>query len=237
MVLLDEIDARAPHRSRRSDGTIGDAAHRANAWSDHNPRNGLVCALDITDDPPHFDPDDFAEVLIARRDLRVKYLISDGRVATSYPSSKGPAWTWRKYTGLNGHFAHLHISVLMDRANDTETWFPQQPKADDMANVSDEQLTTLIRAAEEVLQHAPRWSAASSKTIGPHDGALGEILRAARLQGPTLARILAALGETDDAVAELTQSIDAALASEGVTATGEQVEAALRRVFAEIGGS
>lgn len=124
VTLIDEIDARAPKRNRKSDGSIGDRAHQSRT-SDHNPDSrGVVRALDVTDDPDHFDPDDFAEVLIARRDPRIKYLISDGRVCTSYDSSKGPAWTWRKYTGPNGHFAHLHISTLSSADNDTATWFP-----------------------------------------------------------------------------------------------------------------
>lgn len=139
VTLIDEVDARAPRRARGSDGSIGNREHQSRT-SDHNPdSNGVVRALDITDDPDHFDPDDFAEVLIARRDPRIKYLISDGRVCTSYDSTKGPAWTWRPYTGSNGHFAHVHISTLPAADNDRSTWFPSAP--------------TPIREDDEMVDH------------------------------------------------------------------------------------
>jgi hypothetical protein len=38
-------------------------------------------------------------------DLRIKYIIFDGRIAS--PKRR---WAWRKYTGSNSHKSHLHIS-------------------------------------------------------------------------------------------------------------------------------
>lgn len=124
--LIDEVDARAPKRNRESDGSLGDRAH-ASRTSDHNPDStGCVCALDVTDDPAHFDPDDFCEILRQRRDRRIKYMISDRRICASYATSSRPAWTWGPYSGSNPHDRHAHISVLRERADDTTTWFPQE---------------------------------------------------------------------------------------------------------------
>ncbi|MQB02542.1 MAG: hypothetical protein GEU78_20460, partial [Actinobacteria bacterium] len=55
LTLRDQVDAAAPNRSKRSDGTIGDAAH-ASRSSDHNPwvkdgATGVVTAIDLTHDP------------------------------------------------------------------------------------------------------------------------------------------------------------------------------------------
>ena len=45
-----EANRLAPRRSQASDGSIGDAAHRARV-SDHNPDGGWVHGLDLTHDP------------------------------------------------------------------------------------------------------------------------------------------------------------------------------------------
>jgi peptidoglycan hydrolase-like protein with peptidoglycan-binding domain len=108
LTLRDQVNAAAPNRSRDSDGTIGDTAHAAGA-SDHNPNSaGVVTAMDITHDPAHgFNSWDFAEMLRKRRDSRIKYIISNGRIFSSVVDP----WEWRKYTGSNKHDKHVHISV------------------------------------------------------------------------------------------------------------------------------
>jgi hypothetical protein len=121
----------APNRSIRSDGSIGDTAH-SNRISDHNPDlSGDVLAVDLTHDPAHgFDAHAQAENIRQRRDLRVKYVISAGRMFASYDTPKRKAWQWGTYTGPNGHFQHVHISVLdtPPAKNDTKTlWFSTPP--------------------------------------------------------------------------------------------------------------
>jgi hypothetical protein len=111
--LRDQINATYPNRSKLSDGWIGDAAHAARA-SDHNPNDaGVVTALDITHDPAG-GPDTWqlAEVLRQRKDPRIKYVISNGRIFSSVVSP----WTWRRYAGTNKHAHHIHISVSPDPA-------------------------------------------------------------------------------------------------------------------------
>jgi hypothetical protein len=110
-VLLDQINSVAPKRSKLSDGSIGDAAH-ASRSSDHNPwvkddGIGVVTARDFTHDPAGgFNAHTFAEVLKANADVRIKYVISNGRIWTPAVSN-----AWRVYTGVNSHAKHTHVSV------------------------------------------------------------------------------------------------------------------------------
>jgi len=106
--LRDQVNATWPNRDKRSDGSIGDAKHSSRK-SDHNPNEaGVVCALDIDKDLSNtVTVETVVNALVASRDPRIKYLIWRGRILSSTASP----WTWRKYTGANGHFEHLHISV------------------------------------------------------------------------------------------------------------------------------
>lgn len=114
--LREQVNAAWPQRKKQHDGTIGDAAH-AGRVSDHNPSilddiHGVVSALDITHDPKGgCDAHGLAEHLRVRRDPRIKYVISNGRI---FSSSTSP-WKWRKYTGKNPHRTHVHISVKGDK--------------------------------------------------------------------------------------------------------------------------
>lgn len=104
LVLRNQVDAAYPKRSKKSDGTIGDAAH-AKTRSDHNPNpQGIVCALDLTNDPANgFDADKFAEAQRKNPHPNIKYIVWRGRIA-----SAKHGWTWRP---SSGHFNHIHISV------------------------------------------------------------------------------------------------------------------------------
>lgn len=118
--LRDQVNAAYPKRSKVSDGWIGDQAHSARK-SDHNPNQyGVVQALDLTHDldgkGDDFDAWKFAETLRRNRDRRIKYIISNGRIANSRPVTKGgktyKAFEWSPYTGANKHAQHTHISVV-----------------------------------------------------------------------------------------------------------------------------
>lgn len=135
--LLEQVNERYPTRSRKSDGWIGDANH-ASRSSDHNPwvkdgSMGIVTAIDITHDPANgLHARELAEALIASRDPRIKYIISEGQMCRSYRAKDGTApWTWTKYKGPNGHFHHVHISVASskDLYDNTRPWdiIPVEP--------------------------------------------------------------------------------------------------------------
>jgi len=127
LVLRDQANVIAPSRSRASDGLVGDVAHQQTN-SDHNPHNvpgvgrEMVTALDLTHDPAHgFNSYKFAETLRLDRDRRVKYVISNRRIFSSYTSgSRGP-WTWGSYSGTDPHTNHVHVSVLDASISDTRT--------------------------------------------------------------------------------------------------------------------
>ncbi len=113
--LRKQIDARYPSRSRKSDGTIGDARHQKEK-SDHNPNErGVVLAMDVTHDPVN-GPNCtlLAEKLRISEDPRIAYVIWNRRI---FSSTKKP-WTWRPYYGENPHDKHMHISVRDDIADD-----------------------------------------------------------------------------------------------------------------------
>lgn len=104
--LRAQVNDCYPGRSKKSDGWIGDPAHAART-SDHNPNKaGVVTALDITHDPSGgLDAGKLAEILRASGDPRIKYIISNRRIANS-------GKPWRKYTGSNPHTMHVHVSVV-----------------------------------------------------------------------------------------------------------------------------
>jgi hypothetical protein len=123
-VLLKQVNAKWPGRDKSSDGTIGDEAHSART-SDHNPNDaGVVCARDITHDPAHgLDARKLAETLVASRDERIKYVISNAQICSGAGQNQ-PAWKWRPYSGINAHRHHVHISVKGDPAHydNTAPW-------------------------------------------------------------------------------------------------------------------
>lgn len=114
-VLRAEVDAAHPGRDRRSDGTIGDAAHSARE-SDHNPNDhGAVCALDV--DRDGIDP--WRLVAVAILDPRTNYVIFDETIW-----SRSRQWRPRRYTGPNPHTGHVHISILQAKwaEDDKSPW-------------------------------------------------------------------------------------------------------------------
>lgn len=119
--LLAQVNAAWPGRDKSNDGTIGDERHQA-SHSEHNPdENGVVRARDITNDPHHgLDARKLAEALIASRDPRILYLISNREICSSVTHP----WTWRPYGGSNPHEAHMHLSVVANPAlyDNTSPW-------------------------------------------------------------------------------------------------------------------
>jgi len=119
--LRSQVNAKFPNRDKSSDGTIGDTSHSARV-SDHNPdANGIVHAMDLTHDPASgFDSYAFADMMLLARDSRVKYIISNRRIAAG---NGGPApWTWRHYSGINPHDHHVHVSVNSNNGDDYREW-------------------------------------------------------------------------------------------------------------------
>lgn len=106
-VLRSEVNELAPSRSRASDGTIGDPAHAGRA-SRHNPNDdGVVCALDLTNDVAGGCPIHAIARSIARHPHpELAYIISDGETA-----GRDSGWQWKPYYGENQHTKHAHFAV------------------------------------------------------------------------------------------------------------------------------
>src|SRR6185369_6589741 len=128
-VLLHQINDQYPGRDKSSDGSIGDASHQTRD-SDHNPwiqdpdGSSVVSARDFTNDPAHgLSSQKLAEALVASRDARIKYVISNRQICSG-TGQKQQAWAWRKYAGSNPHDHHCHLSVKEDKAHydDTRPW-------------------------------------------------------------------------------------------------------------------
>ena len=131
VVLRDQINRDYPKRDKSSDGWIGDTSHAARP-SDHNPDwkasgkyRGIVRALDIDVDGNRPGVDLRREILnMTIGDPRVWYVISNGII---YSRTYG--WKALKYTGPNGHFKHVHVSLMHMRGEfDSSRWGREKPK-------------------------------------------------------------------------------------------------------------
>ncbi|MEW1656725.1 hypothetical protein [Streptomyces sp. NPDC093707] len=122
-VLLEQLNARFPQRSKASDGSIGDSNHQ-NRDSDHNPwyGPGIVTARDFTHDPAHgVDINRITDELAAGRDPRIKYIIANRLILDTRPEFN--PWKWMPYKGSNPHTKHFHLSVVADPAcDDPRPW-------------------------------------------------------------------------------------------------------------------
>jgi hypothetical protein len=123
--LREQFDDTFPDRDRTSDGWIGDTRHSARP-SDHNPdaKTGVVRAIDVDRDvsgsaKPDLMPDIANQIRLyakADKSKRIAYIIFNHKIA-----SPRMGWRWRKYSGINPHTKHLHISFT--KAGDTDGSF------------------------------------------------------------------------------------------------------------------
>lgn len=147
---LSEALRRWPNRNVASDGICASPRHtQQNPTSDHEVGN----AFDLTDDPTsgchaHL----LVASAVARHDKRIKYAISQGRIARSYDKPGIAAWTWSKYTGSNPHTKHAHVSIKAEFRNDTSPWFPTKVAPDNAPQEVDE-LTADEREAVLTANH------------------------------------------------------------------------------------
>ena len=120
LTLRDQIDAKWPNRAKSHDGSIGDARHQATRSEHNQDSNGVVRAIDISNDPfVGAVSNNIAHALANSRDARIKYIISNGQICSSEVSP----WQWRPYH-KDPHDRHFHISVVDDPAlyDSTRPW-------------------------------------------------------------------------------------------------------------------
>jgi hypothetical protein len=185
VALREQVNAMAPGRSTASDGTIGDQSH-ATRPSRHNPNGaGVVCALDITDDPAGGCPvHDLAEQVRANPHPDLAYVISARRIA-----GRSTGWNWHEYTGANPHIQHAHFGVgegpdasPAQPYDDTQAWpIAGSPGGNGNAAVNIETPRTLRKGSsgEDVRGLQLVLIGASLLAPGGADGVFGPVTEAA----------------------------------------------------------
>lgn len=160
-LLVLEAQWHKAHPGAAQVGFIGDEDH-ASRTSDHNPwvddpssSLNVVTAGDFYHQPElGADAYALAEELKARKDPRVKYVISRGRIWSLARYREG----WRKYNGPNPHNGHTHVSVssLKDLYDDRRPWLlpgAATPEGNDV--ISKDQMAELKKAGDD---SARRWA-------------------------------------------------------------------------------
>lgn len=187
--LLDQLNRKAPNRSKASDGALGNAAHAASI-SFHNPNPaGIVQARDYTHDPANgLDTHNWlAPMLVKSRDPRILEIISNYQYWT-------PAGGWVPYTGSNPHDHHLHLSVRSEPSlyNSTAPW-----------NLGDDSTGGFLMALSDAQQNTLAQDAANARY-----GTVSLVKPSTDL----IPGLVSAVGQLTQLVGELTQKVDKALA-------------------------
>lgn len=110
--LRAEINKRWPKRDKTSDGSIGDASHSSRS-SDHNP-NGRRSVNAIDTDKDGISPATL--VAAAKKHPAVNYVIWNRVI---YSRSRG--FAGKRYTGVNPHNKHIHVSILQSSSAEKST--------------------------------------------------------------------------------------------------------------------
>lgn len=121
--------AAPPATSPLSWGMLGDP-NTHDATSDHMAHdfpgwgNDIVTAHDFPHRPDlRLDAGAIVEAMRRSRDARIKYVIFNRRLYSSYSTTTRAAWSWGTYSGSNPHTDHAHVSVVGDaRADGTQRW-------------------------------------------------------------------------------------------------------------------
>lgn len=130
------------------DGTVASRPHdQTNPRSDHRPYPytgaGVVFALDMAEVIEGRGAE-LAEALRESRDPRLRYVIHESRLFSSYDHTNGPAWSWRPYRGGNEHLNHVHVSLWRD-GGDSSTPFDIDLGSSDVELIKN--LQTALNAA------------------------------------------------------------------------------------------
>lgn len=185
--LRTQVNARWPNRDKASDGTIGDAAHQAEAASGHNPD-------DTAGSRPEWDGDadslqevrawdmdsDLGEAGTTAQMLvdhlralpglssHVRYMIYNRKIYHS-SSNFAPA----PYSGASAHTEHIHFSGAYTQAADQDTSFNYRlNEVGDVAMTPEERadLVRSIWAYDPGLTNGDPWPGVSDETFGKGNG-------------------------------------------------------------------
>jgi hypothetical protein len=159
-VLQRQLDAAYPGRSKASDGTVGDRRHTTGEHVPDDDVDGdgrgegprvddIVRGVDVTNDPAHgCDTWRLAQALVASRDPRILYVISNRQICSSVVSP----WKWRAYNGEDPHTGHLHMSLVhTPLADDTRPWAIGAPAQGGGASPAQIEEDELMGKADDIL--------------------------------------------------------------------------------------
>lgn len=226
IVFQNQVRPFAAGADPRSFGLKGDDQH--DSTSDHAPHDfpgwgqDIVTAADI----PRFGnlhPRQVLDNIRKSKDPRVKYGISEGQMFSSYAAHGIAPWTWRDYSGKDGHFDHGHLSVVGDkRADDERPWqIGAAEEADELSEAADTikyELRPWLADAAHAVGRIEAQMAALTKTVdvlaaalrtggGDLDTAaiIGRINEVARLESSTVLDLQQQLRDRDQRLAEALQ--------------------------------
>jgi len=123
IVTLGEQIEEARPGTYATDGTVASRTHdKYSPNSDHRPDldDGDVSAIDWGGSPEFLAQS--TEAIRLSRDPRVKYVIHNGRIFSSYAMNGIAPYIWRPYSGANKHVTHAHLSVNSLGERDASPW-------------------------------------------------------------------------------------------------------------------
>jgi hypothetical protein len=183
------VNARWPNRDKASDGTIGDAAHQAEAASGHNPDDTAGSRPEWDGDPDTlqevraWDMDsDLGEAGATAQMLvdhlralpgfgsHVRYMIYNRKI---YHSSTTPPFAPAPYSGASAHTEHIHFSGAYTQTADQDTSFNYRlDEVGDVAMTPEERadLVRSIWAYDPGLTNGDPWPGISDETFGKGNG-------------------------------------------------------------------
>jgi len=258
--LRSQVNARWPNRDKKSDGTIGDAAHQAESSSDHNPddtagsRPGWDGDSDSLQEVRAWDMDsDLGEsgttaqmVVDHLRKLPnlssvIRYMIYNRKLYHSRDNFEPTT-----YTGSSAHTEHIHFSGAWTNAGDSNTTFDFQLRkvGNIVATLDKEDITAIAKAIWAFDPGKDKdgniWPGVSDATYPP--GGNGTVAPGTAMSS-LLARqdsqyraLLAAIGArvpADVDESALAASLAAVLAPMLTGVTEEQIADAVRTVLRE----
>lgn len=211
-VLRDQILAATTLR-REEIGWIAGASHRQSGphFPENPPPPGNppyeVDAIDPPHDPARgADMGVLTEALRLSRDPRIKLVIFNRRIFSSYDHAEGDPYTWRPYREKDPHTGHAHIERTDQRRDDLRPW----QIGIDMA----------LSEAEAYVLHVINYRVAALLHLDPQAKVPAANGRAALITENKLATALAGLGST---VTQLRAAVDAL--PDDVTMSDEELTA------------
>ena len=111
--------------SHATDGTVASEGHDARSpRSDHRPSPydaspAIVRALDVGEVVEN-DGQALFDALLATRDPRIKYVLHENKIFSSYSTSSRAAWTVAPQSV--GHYSHVHVSFTTRADWDNSAW-------------------------------------------------------------------------------------------------------------------